>query len=360
MAGRNRPNRDKPVVSNDRIARLWREMAEARRDDAALRFSQAVDHILDEGKFTVGRMRSIIDRLHPEDVLPFMKVIDGVASVARVMIESEAGEEEWELEVFGIPVSGEIASMSALGKNPEKLGAIAAAVRETGWSMERSLVKLHPQMISLNAFAILYPQNLRKLARESLSCMIDGASNAPIMETLEKEVPRAHPDEDSAGVGFMSLVGYRLVPAEEASPDGLSPEADRDAGIRRITESYAAWHEKMNEIFNDDTRILVDAPVMWPKLHAAMLLVSFDQVLADALSEDGEGPEEIDVSGLRAVVRQENDETRIEVMRGGALVFTYAMSSAVIGREMEDFFHGIAKRMPAEFGDPEESTGPDL
>jgi hypothetical protein len=360
MTGRSRPDRDKPVVSNDRIARLWRDMAEGKREDAALRFSQAIDHILDEGKFTMGRMRSIVDRLHPADALPFMAVVDGVASVARVMIESEEGEEEWELEVFGIPVSGELASISDLEKNPEKLAAIAAAVRETGWSMERSLVKLHPQMIGPAAFAHMEAPMLRQLARESLACMIDGATGAPVMAELGKAFSGSQPHEEALHFGVRFLVGHRFVSAEGADPDGLSPEVERDAGMRRITASYAAWHDRMNEIFKDDPRILVDAPVMWPKMHAAVMLVTFDQALGLALAKDGDAPEAIDASGLRTIMTQGKDELRIEVRRGRETILDYAMSNAIVGRALEDFFHGVAKRMPAEFADPEEGMGPAL
>ncbi|MCE6958819.1 hypothetical protein LAZ40_07120 [Cereibacter sphaeroides] len=359
MAAQRQTRRRDGLASNERIARLWRDMVEERHPDADLRFDEAVEGLLDAGKLPMTRIQTILSRIDPADVMEFMQALDEIAAKRMVgIVQGPEQVRDCDFELFGIPVIGRIDLMPDLVARPGFTRTLAGFVSATGWSLEGSAVMVHPQLLPPLAFAALDPQALRDVLFESLDTLTGEDAGSALLAQLSGYCDREGDGSGEVSAGVRFLVGARLVAADAIEPDAFYPEEDEDEAAERIEVAAGAWSEEMERLLGEESEVTFLPPVLWGELRAEVLISAFDQALSLSLRGSGLDPEAVDLEMFAAKVSKEPDGICVDVVLGEEPVLRFEIASAIMGHAIHDFVEALDARIPIARGEPGEDATP--
>ena len=187
--------------------------------------------------------------LLPEEAAhPFAWDCERIAAQEEVRLGDVPGY----LQLFVIPVHGDVHAMEEAFRDGSLLTEVARSLRPAGYATERSSVILKPDLIPVPGLSLLNPVRIRDLLMDASAPLADqkgsGAVRRLLREAEEISVSAAEtfgPDFDGAVLGVRFLIGGR-VSELDGLPDGLLADPEEDEGAAEIRED--AWDDRMEAL----------------------------------------------------------------------------------------------------------------
>ena len=301
-------------MGNEAIVRAW--LASDTRHEAFDKFSDAVRSLLHEGRFSKSRLFALMRRVDEAERVLLREDVERIAARSIFLFDTlDGGRVPVHVDLFGIPISGDIANIRTLTALDETFDVLTRAPKNAGFSAEDTTVCLIPVPLSLESLAMMSPSDLHDIclrAARFSTCAPDAEDFAQLWQELVSGVEKMAPpgdlerdDPDQIDLGVRALLGVRLAPVlgdkdeleseveddfendrEDDYKDALAvmQGAMTDAAAEEILDRATdLWLDEM-EAVTSDVNAVVAPPVPWADLRQDMFQIHVDTGISAALA----------------------------------------------------------------------------
>lgn len=331
------------------LARLWEVAIEDGPDaeEADLLLDAALRSLLDTDRLDHALLTAILDHLPTEEHHPFLQDCEELAASDHGRFSGAAGEDAL-LQLFVIPVHGEISAVEAAVRDPELLDGLARSLRLTGYATEESNVLVRPDLFPVQTLALLGPAGIRDLLVDGGSVLArrpgTGATGRLLAEirALVGDREGAGPEELLYAVRF--LVGVRASVDRGDLTDGLlaDPEETEEALLDRIER----WRDRTEALVEPFGAVTIDPPTPWGEARVELLTCALRQLADLALGAEGYDPARSPYPELCSRIELLPDGLQVELIRDGRVLTGTVMGLELIGPALEGLLDAIADEYP--------------
>jgi hypothetical protein len=290
--------------------------------------------------------------LLPEEAMhPFVWACERLAAQEEVRI----GEAPGYLQLFIIPLHGEIHAMEDAFRDGSLLTEVARFLRPTGYATERSSVLLKPDLFPVTALSLLNPIRIRDLLMDAAAPLTDQNGSGAVRRLLrEAEGISVNAEEafgpkfDATVLGVRFLIGAR-VSELEGLPDGLLADPEEDEGAAEIRED--AWDDRTYALLGEDPGFMIDPPVSWGEARTELLTCAVRQAAELALLAEGVEVLFSACKDLTSRTALHGEELEIQILYRGRRLTEIRLHFDLIGPDMTDLLDLIELEYPPERSD---------
>lgn len=342
-------------MKNDRgptpqeLARLWEVAVEGGPDaeEADLLLDTALRSLLDTDRLDHDLLTAILDHLPTDEHHPFLQDCEELAASDHGRFSGASGEDAL-LQLFVIPVHGEIAEVEAAVRDPELMDGIACSLRLTGYAATESNVLVRPDLFPVQTLALLGPAGIRELLLDGGSVLAGrpgtGATGRLLGEicALVGDREGAGPEELLYAVRF--LVGVRASVDRGDLADGLRPDPEEPE--EALLDRNERWRDRVEALVEPFGAVTIEPPTPWGEARVELLTCALRQLADLALGAEGYDPARSPYPELQSRIELLLDGLQVELIRDGRVLTGTVMGLELIGPALEGVLDAIADEYP--------------
>jgi hypothetical protein len=331
------------------LARLWEVAVEGGPDaeEADLLLDAALRSLLDTDRLDRDLLTAILDHLPIDEHHPFLQDCEELAASDHGRFSGASGEDAL-LQLFLIPVHGEISEVEAAVRDPELLDGIARSLRLTGYAVTESNVLVRPDLFPVQTLALLGPAGIRDLLIDGGSVLARGPGTG-VTGRLLGEIRALVGDREGAGpeellYAVRFLVGVRASVDRGDLADGLmpDPEEPEEAYLDRVER----WRDRTEALLERFGAVTIEPPTPWGEARVELLTCALRQLVDLALGAEGYDPARTPYPELRSRIELLPDGLQVELVRDGRVLTGTVMGLELIGPALEGLLDAIAEEYP--------------
>lgn len=331
------------------LAQLWGIAIEDGPDaeEADLLLDAAIRSLLDEGRLGHDRLSAILEHLPEEEHYPFLQDCEELAASDHGHFSGVSGEDAL-LQLFVIPIHGEISEIQMAIRDSQFLDGLARSLRLTGYATEESNVLLRPEPFPVQTLALLGPSGLRDLLVDGGSILAGNPGTGTTARLLSEirdligDREKAMPDELRYVVRF--LVGVRASVDRGDLADGLLPDPGEpeEALLNRIER----WRDRTETLVEPFGAVMIEPPTPWGEARVELLTCALRQLTDLALGAEGYDPARAPYPELHSRIEMLPDGLQVELIRDGRVLTGTVMGTELIGPALEELLEAISDEYP--------------
>ena len=331
------------------LARLWGVAIEGGPDaeEAGLLLDAALRSLLDRDQLDRELLTAILDHLPTDEHHPFLQDCEELAASDHGRFSGASGEDAL-LQLFLIPIHGEVSDVEAAVRDPEFLDGLARSLRLTGYAAEESNVLVRPDLFPVQTLALLGPAGIRDLLTDGGSVLARGPGTGATGRLLS-EIRALVGDPETAGLNeqiyvVRFLVGVRASVDRGDLADGLlpNPEEPEEAFLDR----FHRWEDRTDGLLDRFGVVMVEPPTPWGEARVDLLICALRQLAILALETEGYDTTRAPHPELCSRIELLPDGLQVELFRDGRVLTGTVMGLELIGPALEGLLDAIACAYP--------------
>jgi hypothetical protein len=316
-------------------------------EEADLLLDAALRSLLDAVRLDRDLLTAILDHLPTDEHHPFLQHCEELAASDHGRFTGASGEDAL-LQLFLIPVHGEISDVEAAVRDPDLLGGLARSLRLTGYATGETNVLVRPDIFPVQTLALLGPAKIRGLLLDGGSVLARGSGTGATgrllteIRALVGEREGTGPEELLYAVRF--LVGVRASVDRGDLADGLLPDPEETE--EEILDRVQRWRDRAEALLERFGAVTIEPPTPWGEARVELLTCALRQLADLALGAEGYDPARTPYPELRSRIELLPDWLQVELIRDGRVLTGTVMGLELIGPALEGLLDAIADEYP--------------
>ena len=331
------------------LALLWEVAVEGGPDaeEADLLLDAALQSLLDARQLDHGFLTTILDHLPAEEHHPFLQDCEELAASCHGRFPGASGEDAL-LQLFLIPVHGEVSEMEAAILDPALLDGIASSLRLTGYVAPESGVLVRPELFPVQTLALLGPAGIRDLLVDGGSVLArrpgTGATSRLLAEIRTLVGGREGSGREELLYAVRFLVGVRASVDRGGLSDGLRPDPREPE--EALSDRIERWQDRAEVLLERFGAVTIEPPIPWGEARVELLTCALRQLADLTLGAEGYDPDRTPHPELRSRIKFLQDGLQVELIRDGRVLTGTVMGVEMIGPTLEELLDAIAEEYP--------------
>lgn len=295
----------------------------------------------------------------PEEALhPFVWTCERLAAQEEVRIGSEPGV----LQLFVVPVHGDLGEMEGAFRDGSLLTEVARSLRPTGYATAKSNVILKRDLIPATALCLVSPPRIRDLLMDAAAPLADQNGSGAVRRLCreaEEMSPNAEgapgPELGATPFGVRFLIGVRASELD-GLPDGLLPDPEEDETAEAAREE--AWYDRMGALIGEEGGFVIEPPAPWGEARIELLSCAVRQGAELALIAEGVTDLAAGFREIRSRTVPHEGELEVRLLYRGRRLTELRLDFDLIGPDMDELLDLLELEYPPEEGgaDPAPAT----